>query len=264
MKVVLFGTTGMLGNYVKKYLEKFYDVWNISRNSLDLSRINKYDLKSFINPNLTDGDVIINCAGMIKQREYSPAEMIMVNSVFPNLLSEINAKIIHVTTDCVYSGEKGFYNENDESDVNDDYGMSKYLGENKDLTIIRTSIIGEEIYNKLSLLEWVKSNKGKEINGYTNHLWNGVTCLELAKLMKTMIEENNFWKGVRHIHSPNYVSKYDLVSMINKIYDLGIKINLDNTSKKCFRNLTSVYDNPITIELYDQIKEMKEFKYDND
>ena len=88
-----------------------------------------------------------------------------------------------------FTGKKGSYNEDDLHDEINDYGTSKSLGELCDATIIRTSIIGEELRNKRSLLEWVKSNAHGEINGYDNHYWNGVTCLQLSFFIKDIIEK---------------------------------------------------------------------------
>jgi len=261
MKIIVFGANGMLGNYVVKYFKDFYEVLAITRADFDLANVTRQSIKEYISSKLDEEDVIVNCAGIIKQRKYKIIDMINVNSVFPNLLAELPFRTIHITTDCVYSGLIGGYNEDSKSDCSDDYGQTKSLGENPELTIIRTSIIGEELQNKLSLIEWVKSNRGGEIKGFTNHLWNGVTCLELAKLIQIMINQNNLWKGVRHVFSPHtYVSKYDLVSMINEIYSLGIKINAYEAASKCYRNLSTKYTNPITKTLMDQIKDLKEFK----
>jgi dTDP-4-dehydrorhamnose reductase len=122
-------------------------------------------------------------------------------------LADLECNVIHITTDCVFSGRGGRYDENSLHDCLDDYGKSKSLGENQNLTIIRTSIIGEEKTNKKSLLEWVKSQKNNLIFGYTNHFWNGVTCLEMSKFIFTLIKEQNYWKGVQHVYSPDIVSK---------------------------------------------------------
>jgi dTDP-4-dehydrorhamnose reductase len=127
-------------------------------------------------------------------------------------------------------------------------------------TNIRTSIIGEEIYNKKSLLEWIISNKGNVINGYVNHSWNGITCLELAKQVDDIISNSNYWTGVRHMFSPDTVNKYELSNMINDIYDLKITINKFNTENNCYRNLNTVYTDFVKLPLYDQIKELKNYK----
>ena len=104
---------------------------------------------------------------------------------------EHNCQVVHISTDCVFNGKKGNYNEEDDHDCLDVYGKTKSLGENPDLTIIRTSIIGEEITNKRSLVEWVKSNTSKEINGFIKHFWNGVTCLQLAKIIYKIITNSH-------------------------------------------------------------------------
>lgn len=264
MKIIIFGSNGMLGTYLNKFLQKKYEVIPITRKNIDLSKSTENEILNFLSNCVSEKDLIINSSGVIKQREYDINDMINVNSIFPNILSKFkknkNCNIIHITTDCVYSGHKGNYVENDYHDCLDEYGKTKSLGENKDLTVIRTSIIGEEIDNKKSLIEWVKSQSNTTINGYTNHLWNGVTCLELSKLIDSMIQKMNFWEGTKHIFSPKTVSKYELVNIINKIYDLNITITEMETSEKCYRNLNSLYSCPIKIDLYEQIIEMKNFK----
>jgi dTDP-4-dehydrorhamnose reductase len=264
MRIIIFGSNGMLGTYLNKFLQKKYEVIPITRKDIDLSKSTENEILNFLSNRVSEKDLIINSSGVIKQREYNINDMINVNSIFPNILSKFkknkNCNIIHITTDCVYNGYKGNYVENDYHDCLDEYGKTKSLGENKNLTIIRTSIIGEEIDNKKSLVEWVKSQSNTTINGYTNHLWNGVTCLELSKLIDNMIQGMDFWEGVKHIFSPKTVSKYELVNIINKIYDLNITITKMETSEKCYRNLNSLYSCPIKIDLYEQIIEMKNFK----
>lgn len=264
MKIILFGSNGMLGTYVKTFFENKYELVNLTRNDLNLGISSEVEITSFLDSITNKEDVIINAAGIIKQREYDILEMIKVNSIFPNILGKMKKdkgfQVIHVTTDCVFDGEDGNYIESSFHNCIDDYGKSKSLGENPNLTTIRTSIIGEELSNKKSLVEWVKSNKSKEISGYKNHLWNGVTCLELCKLMSEIIDTNDFWLGVKHIHSPDTLSKFELLNLINEIYELNIDVKETETSKKCFRNLSSSYNSPIIKKLKEQIIEMKNFK----
>jgi dTDP-4-dehydrorhamnose reductase len=269
MKLFIFGSNGMLGNYIKSYLSKSYTIIGLTRKDFDLSNLSIDSLsKLLISKDLQENDIVINCTGVIpqssRQRGLNTRLYFTINSLFPVILSQIcekfKAKMIHITTDCVFSGKDGMYNENSIHDEINDYGLSKSLGELCKATIIRTSIIGEEIKNKRSLLEWVKSNSGNEINGYTNHYWNGVTCLHLSKIVEDIITKNNFWNGVRHIFSPKSVSKYELVSMINDIYNLNIKINKLETENSVNKTITSMYDNNFVIpDLFQQIKEMKEF-----
>lgn len=267
MKIIVLGSTGMLGNYVEKYLKKKYNVISLNRDKLDASDVNYNKLKSIlVECEVNKDDVVINCIGTIKPRvdQLGDLNAILVNSVFPRQLSEVskelNFKIIHPTTDCVYTGSKGNYNEDDVYDVNDVYGMSKAMGEVNDVCVVRTSIIGEEINNGRSLVEWVKSESGNSIFGYTNHFWNGVTCLQFAKICDHIISKNLFWEGIRHLHS-NKLNKFELVSLINEVYSLGIKISKKETESICDRSMTSKFkfeDFNIPL-LRQQISEMKEF-----
>lgn len=272
MKIFIFGSNGMLGTYVTNYLKKLYKIVELTRKDYDLSKINIDTLTTLLNEkNLQKDDIVINCAGVIpqasKQRGLNTRLYFTINSLFPVILSQIcdkyGAKMMHITTDCVFSGKDGNYNEDSIHDETNDYGMSKSLGELCKATIIRTSIIGEEINNKRSLLEWIRSNENKEINGYTNHIWNGVTCLELSKIINNMIDNNIYWTGVRHIFSPRSVSKFELVSMINSAYNLKIKINKFETKNSIDKTIISLFNenNYFNIpDLKDQIKELKYFK----
>ena len=154
----------MLGNYVAKYLSQHFKIVEVNRELLDASNARKDYVETMLKiRGVEEGDVIINCMGTIKPRvdELGDLNAILVNSVFPRLLADAaeknNWRLIHPTTDCVYSGNKGSYDENDKYDVNDVYGMSKAMGEPKNCTVIRTSIIGEEVGQGRSLVEWVKS-----------------------------------------------------------------------------------------------------------
>lgn len=269
MKIFIFGSNGMLGNYIKVYLSQYYKIIPLTRSDYDLQYLSIDSLTEiFKEKNVQENDVIINCAGIIpqssKQHEINKRLYYTVNSLFPVILSmictQINIKMIHITTDCVFSGKVGNYDENSIHDETNDYGVSKSLGELCKATVIRTSIIGEEINNKRSLLEWVKSNKDEEINGYKNHYWNGITCLQLAKIIQKIIKNNLYWEGIRHIFSPESVNKYELVLMINEVYHLNIVINEFETKNKVDKSITSIYDQIFIIpDLSVQIKEMKNY-----
>lgn len=264
MKIILLGSDGMLGSYLNSVLSPNHSVLALTRKNIDLS-LCESSLISFFEKIVSPGDVIVNSAGIIKQRDFKIEEMIKVNSILPNFLGglkqKIDCEVIHITTDCVFSGLVGKYDENSKHDCLDEYGKSKSLGENNLNTNIRTSIIGEEKRNKRSLLEWVKANKNQKVNGYSNHLWNGVTCLELSKLIEEIIDKKLFWKGVKHIHSPNTVSKSELVSMISDIYELNLKVLETETNESCFRDLSTIYENPISSNLYKQLSEQKKFSF---
>ena len=264
MKLIILGSNGMLGNYLTSYLSKQYEVISLTRKDLDISRASEQEILQFMREHVREEDVILNASGIIKQREYNVVDMIRVNSLFPHILAtykkESGCNVIHITTDCVFSGKIGGYRETDLHDCLDDYGKSKSLGENDTITNIRTSIIGEERVNKKSLMEWVISKSGKTIDGYENHIWNGITCLEAAKLIEEIIQRANYWKGVRHVFSPTKVSKYELIKMINEIYQLGITVNKKTTDTPCHRDLATLYEPMVKKGLREQIIEIKEFK----
>lgn len=264
MRIFILGSSGMLGTYLKSFLQSEYELICPNRKDIDFCDDESKIKKFFKDKSICANDIIVNAAGIIKQRKPDLIEMIKVNSLLPHILSNIkdetNCKVIHVTTDCVFSGKKGKYSETDIHDCEDEYGKSKSLGENKKLTIIRTSIIGEEVNNKLSLCEWVKAQNNKTINGFTNHFWNGVTCLELCKTIYQIIQSNDFWSGVRHFHSPNTLSKYELIKIIGKYFNINFKI-IAVESDPCFRDLTSIYKIDYNINnLEEQIKEMAQYK----
>lgn len=272
MKIVIFGSSGMLGRYLRCYLSESFEVIPLQRQDYDLSKLEYSTLFQLLqSKNIQENDIIINAAGVIPQAKYqrnlNNRLYLTINSLFPVILSSIcqqlKVKMIHITTDCVFSGLKGNYNEQDKHDETNDYGLSKSLGEMASATIIRTSIIGEELANKRSFLEWVRSNKGCQINGYTNNLWNGVTCLQLTEIIKQIIDRKIFWTGIRHIFSPRSVSKFQLIKMINQIYNLKIQILEFKTDQSIDKTLCTIYETNQKFEipdLFTQIVMMKVYK----
>lgn len=262
----------MLGKYVYKYFLslKNYNVIGLNRKDIDASKDTSSDLKTkLIKYQVLDiNTIVINCMGMIKSRkDIDDIDFIYVNSIFPRILANacdfLGFKIIHPTTDCVFDGLKGKYDENNLHNATDVYGKTKSLGEPENATVIRTSIIGEEINQSRSLIEWIKSNKDKKVFGYTNHTWNGITCLQFAKVCENIIDNNLFWNGVKHIYSPNSVSKLELVNMVSDIYNLNIEVESKETSSKCNRTLSSIskvdLKDMIIPDLQIQIQNMKDF-----
>lgn len=267
MTIYLFGSNGMLGKYVDKILSQSFKVICFSRKDYDVLNGPWYKLNELLE-NMNSNDIIINCIGIIPQK-YKLSDnksFIKVNTLFPHKLQEIaensNSKLIHITTDCVFNGLKGLYNENDAHNEENVYGVSKSLGEPENSCIIRTSIIGHEYTHKKSLLEWIINQKGQNINGYSNHYWNGVTCLTLANIIKYMIDNKIFWKGIRHIHSPDIVSKYELCLYVNVIYDLHINICKYEEKEKTDKSLSTIYstNDLFTIpSIEQQIQEQKNY-----
>ena len=258
MKIIVLGYTGMLGTYVYSHLkEKGYEVQGFNRDDLDIaeSTLNEQILRSFLfHKGVKKDDVIINCMGAIKPMvdKYGTLPAIKVNSLFPHILANAceneDYKLIHITTDCVFTGDEGQYTEESPHDCKDVYGKTKSLGEPENCTVIRTSIIGEENGTSRSLIEWVKSQDGKTVYGYTNHQWNGLTCYQAAKVFEQIISEDLYWEGVRHIHSPNSLNKHQLVFRIAQAHGLNIEVTPTDGPTKCDRTLLSVY--PDNVQLF--------------
>jgi dTDP-4-dehydrorhamnose reductase len=247
MKVLILGSTGLLGSTVAKYFEnnKNFDTHLAFRNENVSFGKNKvfFDALNTSLDSLPKADYIINCIGIIKPfMEMDKEKNIYINSLFPHKLSSYckknNIKLIHITTDCVFSGKDGNYNENSAHDALDLYGKSKSIGEPDNCMVIRTSIIGEEIHKNASLIEWAKSMRDKEVNGFTNHIWNGVTTKHYAELCEKIINNNLYKEELFHIHSNN-VTKYYLLNLISHKFNLKLKINSFQTKEKCDRSLCS-------------------------
>jgi dTDP-4-dehydrorhamnose reductase len=263
-KIVVFGANGMLGRYVVSYFKESTTCIPVTRNEFDIIK-QMLTLELYLQSLECDSNTcIINCAGMIPQRMKGrdESEYYIVNTIFPLQLAKIckkmNVHLICPTTDCVFSGKRGMYMENDFHDETNAYGISKSLGEPLDATVIRTSIIGEEQYNKCSFLEFVKNSD--TVNGWDNHLWNGITCYQYCKLIEQIIVHNLFWKGVRHIYSPESKTKYEMASIIKDVYQLSCTIHKCNAAISIDKTLDSLYDLPFTIpSLEQQIEEQKQF-----
>jgi dTDP-4-dehydrorhamnose reductase len=226
VKIHVLGSTGMLGGYVVKFLTKCgYSVISYNRNDLDVFN---FKLEWF-EKKVSSSDIVINCIGVLKPNIYSYEQAIVVNRDFPLILDflsrNIGYKLINFSSDCVYTGLKGRYIETDRCDATDFYGITKDHNQLKS-TVMRVSFIGEERYNKIGILEYARQNRGRDILGYSNCMWNGLTGLEISKIIDRMIRgEICFWSGVRHVFSNRSISKLELLELINKIYKLDLKIH---------------------------------------
>jgi dTDP-4-dehydrorhamnose reductase len=236
-KILVIGSSGMMGHILVDFLSKKksnFEVFNLAKNLkinddtiiCDILDINL--LERLINNILPD--IIINTAGiLVKDSKSNPLTAILVNACFPhNLLKiadKINSKIIHMSTDCVFDGSIGLYNEDSAKTPTDIYGKTKDLGEilGKNHLTIRTSIIGPELkQNGTGLFLWLLKNRDQEIDGYTKSIWSGLTTLELSKAILYCIEAD--LKGLIHIAS-DPISKYNLIDIINNEFKLNIEIN---------------------------------------
>lgn len=174
-------------------------------------------------------DAVVNCAGVIIPHTLdSPETTFFVNGALPHLLSHrYGARLIHVTTDCVFSGESGApYDEHAPASPRDLYGLSKAMGEPAARSLVlRTSIIGPELGGAVSLLEWLRSQAGRPVDGFVNHLWNGLTTSQLARSIARIIEERADFPatGLFHLFS-TAVSKYELLRALDERYAMGVQV----------------------------------------
>jgi dTDP-4-dehydrorhamnose reductase len=188
-------------------------------------------------------DVVVNCIGIVKQSPLTqdPSASITVNALFPHQLARIGrengARLIHLSTDCVFSGRKGHYVEDDPSDAEDLYGKSKFLGEvgEPNAITLRTSMIGRELHGANGLVEWFLSQKGKSVRGFRRSIFSGFTTTALSKIILDVVTSHPEMTGVWHV-AAKPISKHELLSMINDVYDLGVAIEADD-SVVCDRSL---------------------------
>jgi dTDP-4-dehydrorhamnose reductase len=175
-------------------------------------------------------DTIVNCIGIVKQSNlaHSPVPSILINSLFPHQLAEIcnerQIRVIHFSTDCVFSGRKGRYGLNDFHDAEDLYGRTKSLGELNETegVTIRSSIIGRELESSNGLLEWLASNKGKKVHGFTKAIFSGFTTHEMANIVKSILAHPQL-RGTYQVASTP-ISKFDLICAVATHLGLDVAI----------------------------------------
>ena len=244
IKCLVLGGEGMLGCILVKYLKTLpeFEVVSTTRNEIDF-----YKEFELINVLMKDfkPNLVVNCIGIIDKfiTDGNNEEVKFINSVLPHKLAEIckenKSRLIHISTDCVFSGVEGNYTEESEVSPTSFYGETKAKGEVNDdhnLTI-RTSLIGPEIKEpKTGLLEWFLSQNGKSVKGYILAIWSGVTTLELAKQIVDMYKQKV--TGLINIVSKP-INKFSLLCLIKEVYGLDILIEADG-SVKCDRSMRSI------------------------
>jgi dTDP-4-dehydrorhamnose reductase len=265
-KILVFGSSGMLGHVVCNYLasKNKYTVIPASNQNKAFHNTFLLDIRNLDNVekylNEIKPDIVINCAGLlISESQNRLEDAIIINSLFPNLLSRlgnvIDFRLIHISTDCVFSGYKGKYNEHDYRDGRGFYSQTKILGEVYEGTnlTLRTSIIGPELnVSGNGLFHWFM-NQSKTISGYTKTIWSGVTTLELAKAVEWSINENI--TGIYHITNNTSLSKKDLLELFKKHTKKDLEIthvegsNLDKSfvdTRKLINYIIPTYDKMIS------------------
>lgn len=259
MRVLIFGANGMLGHKLYQVLDSDFEVYGTIRGSLE--RISAYDFydTARIRPgvDVTDTkaverviavvkpDAVVNAAGMVKalETETDTDEMSGVNARFPHELYRLcrsrGIRVIHISTDCVFSGKTGDYEENDISDAEDAYGRTKFRGEldGEGALTLRTSMIGRELGHQRGLLEWFIANRGGTVNGYTNVIFSGFPTLHLSRIIGDILQHRPTLTGRYHV-SAEPISKYRLLSLINTAMRLNININ-EYPDEVCDRSLDS-------------------------
>ena len=245
-KILVLGASGMLGHAVFKHfygktgyltfgsvrskngLEKFFTDAELK----DLiSGIDAENFDSFIQLfEQVKPDVVINCIGIIKHlpEAKNHFKSININSFLPHRLAKLcaigNARLIHISTDCVFDGQKGNYKETDNSNAEDLYGKSKFLGEvdYPHAITLRTSIIGHDLNSNISLIDWFLS-QNRTVNGYINAIYTGFPTYEIAEIIEKYVLPNTQLHGLYHLSSDS-INKYDLLKLVAQIYNKQIEV----------------------------------------
>lgn len=254
-RVLVLGVTGMLGHTLFRSLSEVsnLDVYGTLRGHIDGSKLPSdqfsperliacvdshadADLRrafAQIRPN-----VVINCIGVVKQLDAAndPIVCIQTNSLLPHrldcLCEEFDCRLVHISTDCVFTGATGAYSESSVADARDLYGLSKLLGEvhsSPRAVTIRTSIIGPELGSKHGLLEWFLAQES-EVHGYTGAIFSGLPTVELSKILERFVIPADDLRGLFHV-SADPISKFDLLNLISKTYNKTIDIIPTNTPR---------------------------------
>jgi dTDP-4-dehydrorhamnose reductase len=248
MKILIIGGGGMLGHKLTQIFSGKFETFVTLRSSLEeyeylkiFDKTTNYTGVDVENIQLIGKivseikpDVIINAVGIIKQLPSAKnvIKTLTINSIFPHQLAEIagknRARLICISTDCVFSGRKGSYSETDVADAEDLYGKSKNLGEvsEENCLTVRTSIIGREIGTKHSLLEWFLSNEGGKVKGFKNAVFSGFPTIIAAEILADVIENQKHLSGLYHVSSEP-INKFDLLNLIKKEYGANIEIEED-------------------------------------
>jgi dTDP-4-dehydrorhamnose reductase len=249
MRFLILGGDGMLGHRLLRQLAPRHETGVTLRQPLDAYRAlglfdrgNAYDAVDVRDPASVRAamadfrpDAVVNAVGIVKQRTDAEDGVLSVevNTIFPHLLARLceaqGAQLIHLSTDCVFSGAKGNYVETDRPDPADVYGFSKLLGEverPRTLTL-RTSMIGRELQRKSGLLEWFLAQRGKMIKGFRRAIFSGFSTHELARLIEQLLTTHPQAAGIYHVASTP-ISKFDLLSRLNRKLALGTQIIPDD------------------------------------
>ncbi len=259
MKILVLGATGMLGHKLMQSLSVGHRVWGTVRvpaeqapaiPGIDPSQL-VGEVQATSLPTISDvikqinPDAVLNCIGIVKQIDAAKDAVtsITINALLPHQLAELcahsGASLIHFSTDCVFSGRHGPYQEYDQPDAMDLYGRSKLLGEveRPGCLTIRTSIVGRELMRGTGLFEWFFSQQGKGVRGYRHALYTGLTTLAMADVVRLVLEFHPGLSGIWQVGG-DPIDKCHLLELVNRVYNLGVQIEPDETFH-CDRRLDS-------------------------
>ncbi len=241
MRILVFGAGGMLGHKLMQVLGNDHEMFGTFRDRALPSVLTgakvipgvSIEDEAAVRRSIEESrpNVVVNAVGIIKQLPDSKNVIttLTVNSIFPHRLAELAAefgfRLMTVSTDCVFSGSRGNYSEDDTPDATDLYGKSKNLGEvdAPNCLTLRTSIIGHEIGTAHSLVDWFLSNSGGKVKGYANAIYSGFPTVVFAAIIDNLIRHQPALSGLYHVSS-DPIGKYDLLKLINERYRADIEI----------------------------------------
>lgn len=257
MRLLVLGASGMLGHKLVQRLGERFDVVGSLRGPVsaytEFSALDGRKLVGGVDVRSDDAiasvieehraDAVINAVGVIKQRREADdaVESIEINSLLPHRLARITGdrgvRLVHFSTDCVFSGSRGGYTEDDTPDARDLYGRSKLLGEvgGPGCLTVRSSIVGRELRGGLGLFEWFFSQAGGKARGFTNAIYTGLTTIAMSDLVGDLLADHPDLSGVWQVASEP-IDKHRLLSMVNEVFSLGVQLTPDD-SFRCDRSL---------------------------
>jgi len=286
MRILILGGNGMIGHKMYQIISKNHqDTWVTLRNSLSsysyseiynfTKVIDNIDLVNFklllkqldlINP-----DVIINACGITIRRgiDALKSNSIILNSALPHFLKEWvtsnNKRLIHFSTDCVFSGAKGDYLDNDNKDAYDLYGSTKSMGEvidSKYAITLRGSMIGSELENKTELFEWFLKQKNKTIKGFSKVIYSCITTTKMAEIVIKLIDHYQNISGIYNISSKP-ISKFELLKLWNDFFDINANIEIDKSYTSNKNLISDNFFRTISMEQPDWVELSSQLKIDN-
>ena len=259
MRILILGANGMLGHKLTQVFSQQFEVLATVRSSTEafaghpvlaqeqlLGNVSVENFDSIVRAiALAKPQYVVNCIGIVKQQlaAKDPIPSISVNAFFPHRLAQVcqaaGIRLIHISTDCVFSGRKGNYLETDVADAEDLYGRTKFLGEvgSEGCLTLRTSIIGREVASSYGLIDWFLNQEGKSIRGYKKAIFSGFTTHALAEIIAQIISQHSHVQGIWHV-AAEPINKFELLSLVKEIYRLNIQIEPDEVFL-CDRSLNS-------------------------